>query len=210
MMVRHYTRAAAGSIAVIACALLSACGTTTHPTPSAGAGSTAPDAGSVSPGAMKTLPPSHLCTVLTEDVAERLVDDARFTAQVGPDKGAAPDVCDYAAADGKATVSLTPASRAYAAELSAAHALRTNPAVAGMRDVRVDTVSRLGRQSFRETAYQVQARQHLTFVVWNAGARTWVLTFATTGDTSTTPTTASDDKVVEVARSITAKLPSDE
>jgi hypothetical protein len=80
-----------------------------------------------------------------------------------------------------------------------------------MRDVRVDTVSGLGRQAFRETAYQTQAKQRITFVVWNAGSRNWVLTSATasTGSTvtSTTPTTASDDTVVQVARSITAKLP---
>ncbi|MFK0282201.1 hypothetical protein ACIQVL_17265 [Streptomyces sp. NPDC090499] len=201
MMVRRFSRAAAGSVAVIACAVLSACGATADSTPSA--------AGTAVPGAvkMKTLPASRLCTVLTKDVAERLVADARFTAQVGPDKGDALDVCDYAAADGKATVSLTPATRTYAGELSAAHALRTNPASAGMRDVRVETVSGLGRTAFRETAYQTQAGQQLTFVVWDSGARTWVLTFAATADTPTTPATASDDKVVRTARSITAKLP---
>ncbi|MFD4556713.1 hypothetical protein ACFWP5_20775 [Streptomyces sp. NPDC058469] len=82
-----------------------------------------------------------------------------------------------------------------------------------MRDVRVDTVDALGRQAFRETAYQTRAKQRLTFVVWNTRARNWVLpsATATTGTvTSTTPanpTTVPHDTVVQVARSITAKLP---
>ena len=206
MMVRHLSRAAAGSIAALACALLTACSASTHAMPSAVHDSTAPGAGSTKVK-VKTLPKSHLCTVLTTDIAERLLADPRFTAQVGPDKGGAPDVCNYASVDGKATLSLTPASRAYAAELSAAHALRADPASAGMRDVRVETVSSLGQRAFRETSYQTQARQRITFVVWNAGYRTWVLTHATMADTPTTAAAASDDKVVQVARSITAKLP---
>jgi hypothetical protein len=207
MMVRRFSRAAAGSITALAFGLLTACGTTTHSTPSASGGTTAPVAGTGPAGSVKTLPPSRLCTVLTTGAAKQLMADARPTARVSPDKGDAPDICGYAAADGKSTLSLTPASRAYDAELSAAHDLRANPAPAGMRDVRVDPVSDLGRRAFRETTHQVQARQHITFVVWNPGARTWVLTFATTADTSTTPATVSDDKVVQVARSITAKLP---
>ncbi|WP_406127458.1 hypothetical protein [Streptomyces sp. NBC_00989] len=124
-----------------------------------------------------------------------------------PNKGAAPDVCDYTSADGRSTLSLTPASRTYAAELSAAHNLSANPSPAGMRDVRVDTVDALGRRAFRETAYQTQAKQQLTFVVWNAGSRNWVLTYATTASTSAAPATVSDDKVAGAARSITTKLP---
>jgi hypothetical protein len=88
-----------------------------------------------------------------------------------------------------------------AAELSAAHNLSANPASTGMSDVQVVPVSDLGQRDFRETAHQAQAPQHITFVVWNAGARTWVLTFATTTDT------VPDDKVVQVARSITPKFP---
>ncbi|WBO65030.1 hypothetical protein [Streptomyces camelliae] len=207
MMVRRLSRSAAGSVAVLACGLLTACGPTTHSTASAGGGSTAPVAGTASPGAVKTLPPSRLCTVLTEDVAKRVVTDARFTAQVGPDKGAAPDVCSYAGADGRSMLSLTPASRTYDAELSAAHGLRANPAPAGMSDVRIDPVSGLGRQAFRESAHQSQEQQQITFVVWNAGARTWVLTYATAAPGSTAPTAVPDDKAVQLARSLTAKLP---
>ncbi|WP_405971664.1 hypothetical protein OG496_18730 [Streptomyces sp. NBC_00988] len=50
-------------------------------------------------------------------------------------------------------------------------------------------------------------RQRISFVVWNTGARSWVLTFATTTGTSTEPTTVPHDTVVQVARSITARLP---
>ncbi|MEV6478805.1 hypothetical protein [Streptomyces sp. NPDC051576] len=190
---RPLRAAVAGSITVIAAlGLLTACGSTTHhSTPSA-----APVA-----GAVRTAPPSHLCTALTPAAAERLITDARPTIQAAPDKGRAPDVCGYAAADGTATLSLTPASRAYDTELSAAHDLRAHPSSAGMREVRVDPVGDLGRHAFRETAYQIQARQHLTFVVWTTGARTWVLTLGTAA--STEP----HDEVAQVARSITAKLP---
>lgn len=207
MMVRRLLRAAAGSITVIAFGLLTACSTTTHSTPPAAGGTSAPVADPSPAGSMKTLPPSRLCTVLTTSAAKQLIADARLQARVSPNNGDAPEICSYAAADGKSTLALTPASRAYKAELSAAHDLTANPASAGMRDVRVDPVSDLGRQAFRETSYQIQAQQHITFVVWNSGTRTWVLTFATTADTSATPATVSDDKVIQVARSITAKLP---
>jgi len=206
-MVRRFSRVAAGSIATLAFGLLTACGTTTHSTPPATAGTHAAAAADAA-GSVKTAPPSRLCAALTADAARRLVAGARLTTQVSPDKGDAPDVCSYADARGASMLSLTPASRAYDAELSAAHDLRTNPAPAGMRDVRIDPVSYLGRRAFRETAYQVKARQHITFVVWNSAARTWVLSFATTADTaSTAPTGVADDKVVRVARSITARLP---
>ena len=202
---RRLFRAAAGSLTVLACGLLAACDSTAHSTQPAAA-TAATTAPSPTPS-VKTLPPSQLCTVLTTGVAQRIVPDARLAARVSPNKGAAPDVCDYTSADGRSTLSLTPASRTYAAELSAAHNLSANPSSAGMRDVRVDTVTALGRQAFRETAYQTQAKQQLTFVVWNAGSRTWVLTYATATSTPSAPATVSDDKVVEAARSITAKLP---
>ena len=200
---RRLFRAAAGSLTVLACGLLAACDSTAHSTPSAAAAATAP---SPTPS-MRTLPPSQLCTVLTKGVAERLVPDARLAARVSPNKGTAPDVCDYTSAAGRSTLSLTPASRTYAAELSAAHNLAANPTSAGMRDVQVDTVNTLGHQAFRETAYQTQAKQQLTFVVWNTGTRNWVLTLATDSPSETTPTTAPNDTVVQVARSITGKLP---
>ncbi|MEU9456467.1 hypothetical protein [Streptomyces sp. NPDC048277] len=196
MTARRPSRVAAGSTAALLCALLTACAAPAPAASSAAGGTTSP-----ATGAVKTLPPSRLCTVLTADVAGRLVTDARRTTQVSPNKGDAPDVCGYVAADGTSTLSLTPASRAYPAELSAAHDLSAHPAPAGMRDVRVTAAGDLGAQAFRETAYQVQTRQHLTFVVWNPGPRTWVLTFATAA------ATAADDEVVRVARSITAKLP---
>ncbi|WP_405839332.1 hypothetical protein [Streptomyces sp. NBC_01518] len=203
MVRRRLFRAAAGSLTVLACGLLAACDSTAHSTQSAVAATSAP---SPTPS-MKTLPPSKLCTVLTKGVAERLITDPRLAARVSPNKGAAPDVCDYTSADGRSTLSLTPASRTYAAELSAAHNLAANPTSAGMRDVQVDTVDALSRQAFRETAYQTQAKQQLTFIVWNTGTRNWVLTLATDSPSETTPTTAPNDTVVQVARSITGKLP---
>ncbi|WP_327404577.1 hypothetical protein OG194_33895 [Streptomyces sp. NBC_01288] len=202
---RRLFRAAAGSLTVLACGLLAACDSTAHATPSAAA--TAAIAAPSPTPSVKTLPPSQLCTVLTAGVARRIVPDARLAARVSPNKGAAPDVCDYTSADGRSTLSLTPASRTYAAELSAAHNLAANPSSAGMRDVQVDAVSGLGRQAFRETAYQTQAKQQLTFVVWKAGSRNWVLTYATAANTPSAPATVSDDKVTGAARSITAKLP---
>lgn len=202
---RRLFRAAAGSLTVLACGLLAACDSTAHSTPSAAA-TAATTAPSPTPS-MKTLPPSQLCTVLTKGVAERIVTDARLAARVSPNKGTAPDVCDYTSADGRSTLSLTPASRGYAAELSAAHNLSANPSSAGMRDVQVDTVNALGHQAFRETAYQTQAKQQLTFVVWNTGTRNWVLTLATDSPSEPTPTTVPHDTVVQVARSITGKLP---
>ncbi|MFC8517679.1 hypothetical protein [Streptomyces sp. NPDC057257] len=199
MTVRRFLRAAAlGTSTVLALGPLAACDGTGHSAAPAAGGGTPPAAGSV-----RTLPPSELCTVLTRGVAERLVPGARLTTRVGPDKGSAPDVCGYAAADGTASLSLTPASRAYPAELAAAHDLRAHPGPAGMRDVRVESVGGLGRRAFRESAYQVQAGEHLTFVVWNAGTRTWVLTSATTAKGAA----AAYDGLVEVARSITARLP---
>ncbi|MFJ2112525.1 MULTISPECIES: hypothetical protein [unclassified Streptomyces] len=210
MMVRRSLRAAAaGSIAVIVLGLLTACDSTAPAAQPTAEATTAPAAApSPSPSpSVKTLPPSELCTVLTTGVAEQLIADARPVARVSPDKGEAPDVCNYTAPDGTATLALTPATRAYDAELAAAHSLSADPASAGMRDVRVDPVSGLGTQGFRETAYQIQAGQHLTFVVWNTGTRSWVLTFATTADTPATPSAASDDKVVRMAQSLTAKLP---
>lgn len=203
---RRLFRAAAGSLTVLACGLLAACDSTAHSTQSAAATTVTTTAPSPTPS-VKTLPPSQLCTVLTTGVAQRIVPDARFAARVSPNKGAAPDVCDYTSADGSSTLNLTPASRTYAVELSAAHNLSANPSSAGMRDVQVDTVSGLGRQAFRETAYQTQSKQRLTFVVWNAGSRNWVMTYATAASTSAAPATVSDDKVVGAARSITAKLP---
>ncbi|WP_416959899.1 hypothetical protein [Streptomyces sp. Agncl-13] len=203
---RRLFRATAGSLTLLACGLLAACDSTAHSTQSAAATGATTTAPSPTPS-VKTLPPSQLCTVLTKGVAKRIVPDARLAARVSPNKGAAPDVCDYTSADGRSTLSLTPASRTYAAELSAAHNLAANPTSAGMRNVRVDTVNALGRQAFRETAYQTQSKQQLTFVVWNAGTRNWVLTFATGTTTPTTATTASNDTVVQAARSITTKLP---
>jgi len=202
MMVRRSLRAAAGSFTVIAFGLLTACTATTHSTPSAADGTTAPVPSTSPSASMKTLAPSRLCTTaLTTGAAKRLIADPLLQTRLSPNKGEAPDGCSYVAADGKSTLALTPASRTYKAELSAAHALSADPDSAGMRDVRVDAVSGLGRQAFRETAYQTQAGQHITFVVWDAGTGTWVLTFATTADP------VSDDKVVQVARSLTAKLP---
>lgn len=201
---RPFLRAAACAITVIVLGLLTACGPATRSTPSAAGGTAVPGTGTPAP--VKTLPPSPLCTVLTEAVAERLIADARLLGRVSPNKGDAPDVCNYAAADGTSTLSLTPATRTYSAELSAAHDLSAHPAPAGMRDVRVDLVRGLGQQAFRETAYQTQAGQHITFVVWTSGAKTWVLTFTTTATSLTAPVTVPDDKVVQAARSITTGL----
>ncbi|WP_416979604.1 hypothetical protein [Streptomyces sp. T028] len=207
MTVRRFSRAAAGSIAAVAFGLLTACGTTTDavPTPSP-AGAAAPAVAD----SVKTASPSRLCSVLTVGTAKQLVAEARPTARVSPGKGDTSDICRYASADGKSMLSLGPASRAYDAELSAAHHQMANPASDGMRDVRIDPVSGLGLHAFRKTAHQVKARRHITLVVWNAGARTWVLTFATAANTSTTPATVSEDKVLQVARSITSKLPAGE
>lgn len=196
MTVRRFPRVAA-ALSVLALGLLTSCGS---PASSTAAPSTATRSAGT-PETMKTLPPSGLCTALTAAAARKVIADARPTTQVGPDQGDAPDVCGYASADGASLLSLTPATRAYAAELSAAHDLRAHPGSAGMRDVRVTTANGLGRQAFRETAYQVESRQHVTFVVWNAGTRTWVLTHSTT----TAPVPADD--VVRVARSVTARLP---
>ncbi|MFJ2904122.1 hypothetical protein [Streptomyces sp. NPDC087212] len=208
MMVRRSLRAAAaGSLAALALGLLAGCDSSTHATASATAGTSAPAASPSPTPSVKTLPPSELCTVLTTGVARTLVPTARLTARVQPNKGTAPDVCDYSAPDGTATLSLTPATRTYAAELSAAHDLSAHPAAAGMSKVLVDPVSGLGTQAFRETAYQTQARQSITFVVWNAGTRNWVLTLAKTSATPTTPPAATNDPVVKVARTLTAKLP---
>lgn len=206
MMERRFLRAAAGSIAALAAAVLTACSAATHSTtqstPSAAVGTTAPVTAPSPSSSMKTLPPSRLCsTALTTSAAKQLIADPRLQTRLSPEKGEVPDGCSYVAADEKSTLALTPASRAYAAELAAAHALSADPASAGMRDVKVDPVSDLGRQAFRETSYQIQAGQHITFVVWDSGAGTWVLTYATTADS------VSSDKVVQVARSITAKLP---
>ncbi|QNP68651.1 hypothetical protein IAG44_03675 [Streptomyces roseirectus] len=195
MTVRRLLPAAALTLA--ACAPLSACDS---PAPSTTTAATSPTPGS--PGAMRTLLPSRLCAALTADAARELVPGARFTAQVGPDKGTAPDVCAYTSPDGSGSVSLTPATRPYAAELAAAYSLRADPAPAGMSGVRVDTVSGLGERAFRETAYQTQAHQNVTFTVWNAGARTWVLTYASTGEGPVAPGAVGDDEVVGVARTL--------
>ncbi|KPI05884.1 hypothetical protein OK074_4374 [Actinobacteria bacterium OK074] len=211
---RRLFRAVAGSVTVLAFGLLTACsGGTTHSTQSA-AGGTTPSAAAIAPtptptptASLKTLPPSHLCTALTTGAAKQLIADARLMPRVSPNKGAAPEMCSYADAVGKSTLSLTSSSRTYATELSAAHNLSADPGSAGMRDVRVTTVGDLGGRAFRETAYQVQAQQSITFVVWNVGTRTWVLTFATTASGTTTADSTSGDKVVQVARAITAKLP---
>ncbi|MET8976434.1 hypothetical protein ABZX85_12540 [Streptomyces sp. NPDC004539] len=200
MMVRRPSQAA-GVLAVLACALLAACDSTSHPTSSA-VGSPSPATSSGPSPEMKTLPPSRLCAVLTADAARGLVTGARLTSQVAPDQGPAPDVCTYTAADGAATVSLTPATRAYAAELAAAHSLRADPAPAGMSGVRVDTVTGLGTRAFRETAYQTQTGQRITFTVWDAGTRTWVLTYATAAGTPGAPPAVADDAVVKVAKSL--------
>lgn len=152
---------------------------------------------------MKTLPPSRLCAVLSADAARRLVPGARFTAQVAPDQGSAPDVCTYASAD--ASVSLTPATRPYAAELAAAHSLRADPAPAQMSGVTVDEVTGLGKRAFRETAFQTETRQRVTFTVWEAGARAWVLTYAVAVGTPGTPGAVAGDPVVRVAKSLSVR-----
>ncbi|MCX4810584.1 hypothetical protein OG601_08095 [Streptomyces sp. NBC_01239] len=113
------------------------------------------------PGEMPTIRPgirkwARLCTVLTTGVTGRIVPGTRLAARVRPTKGTAPDVCDHTSADGRSPLSLTPASRTYAAEVSAAHDLAAHPSSAAMSDVRVDQVSGLVRQAFRETGYQSQ------------------------------------------------------
>ncbi|MFM9610660.1 hypothetical protein [Streptomyces niveiscabiei] len=198
---RRFSRAAAGVLAVFACALLSACDSASSSATPAAAASPAP---SPSPS-MKTLPPSRLCAVLSADAARRLVPGARFTAQVAPDQGSAPDVCAYTSADGDASVSLTPATRPYAAELAAAHSLRADPAPAQMSGVTVDAVTGLGTRAFRETAFQTETRQRVTFTVWEAGARAWVLTYAVAAATPGTPGAVADDPVVRVAKSLSVR-----
>ncbi|WP_416969567.1 hypothetical protein [Streptomyces sp. 4F14] len=190
---------AAAALALSACALLSACDSPASPEASPAVAPPSPTPST------KTLPPSRLCAVLTADAARRLVPGARLTAQVAPDQGTAPDVCAYTSPDGDATVSLTPATRAYAAELAAAHSLRADPAPAQMSGVRVDAVSGLGKQAFRETAFQTQTRQRVTFTVWDAGTRAWVLTYAVAAGTPGTPGAVGDDPVVRVAKSLSVR-----
>lgn len=202
------------------CGLLASCsGSGTPPaavtSPSAslsGAPSASPSAAgrvtAASPSSMpsahasvKTLPPSRLCAVLDSAAARLVLADPRQAPRVAPAQSTAPESCGYASGDRTSLLTLTPSTRSYDTERSAARSLVRDPASAGMRDVKVTGVTGLGQAGFSERAEVLQPRQSVSFVVWSAGSRVWVLTLAQ-------PVGAKDgaDRLVPLARQITPRL----
>ncbi|WP_031475557.1 hypothetical protein [Streptomyces bicolor] len=206
MNLRRSVRAALPATAVALCALLTSCtsdNASSAPDPAQHSAASPTPVSAPSPS-VRTLPPSRLCTAFDLTAARKVRPDLQPATQVDPNKGTAPDVCSYANADGTALLSLTPATRSYDAELSAAHSLVKDPSSAGMRDVRVTEVSGLGQAAFSERGYVVEQAQNIAFLVWRNGARVWVLTLAETGGSNGSKGT---DQLVPLARQITPRLP---
>ncbi|GHE08894.1 hypothetical protein [Streptomyces alanosinicus] len=134
-----------------------------------------------------------------------MLTDPKQAPRVAPVKGKAPDSCGYTSGDGSAILTLNPSARSYAAELSAAHSLVRDPAVAGMSEVKVTEADGLGQAAFRETAQVMKPPQNVAFVVWHAGSRTWVLTLAESGSGS--GKALDTDPLMDVARRLTPRLP---
>ncbi|MGW2565413.1 hypothetical protein [Streptomyces sp. NPDC001537] len=208
---RRLPRTAAPAAVALLCAVLASC-SSGSPSPAAvgaspiGAAATA----AVSPGpagapsvfsSPKTLPPSHLCNVLDESAARKVVTAPKQAPRLAPGKGTAGDSCSYASGDGTALLTLNPSARSYDAEVSASRSLVRDPASAGMSDVQVTAVTGLGQSAFRETVVVLQPRQNVAYVVWRAGSRTWVLSLAETGGAKAA------DRLVPLARQLTPRLP---
>lgn len=81
------------------------------------------------------------------------------------ERTAAADSCSYASGDGRTLLTLAPSIRSYAAEASASHSLVSDPASAGMRDVKVSEVTGLGQGAFSETTQVLQPQQNVAYVV---------------------------------------------
>ncbi|MFF5359223.1 hypothetical protein ACFY4I_07395 [Streptomyces scabiei] len=219
---RRLSRAALPAAAAVLCGLLASC-TDSSASPAntvsasalspnavsasaspSGAGqavSASPAAAPSAAASVKTLPASRLCAVLDRTAARLVLTDPIEVPRVAPGKGTAPDSCGYASGDRTTMLTLNPASRSYDAERAASHRLVDDPASAGMRDVKVAEVSGLGQAAFSETVEVLQPRQHVTFLVWRAGSRTWLLTLARFPG-------AKDgaDQLVPLARRITPRL----
>jgi hypothetical protein len=200
----RYLRPALPLAAVLLCGLLTSCsGGSGSPSPSP---SPAARAAKASPKptaktAMRTTAPSQLCTVLDLATARKVLTGLRYSPEVSPNKGAAPDACSYATGDGKTLLSLSPTTRPYATELTMTHSLIRNPAASGMRDVQVQEISGLGQAAFKESAYAIQQRQTITWVVWRSGSKSWVLSLAQITATD------SPSRLVPVAQQIAPRLP---
>lgn len=206
---RRLPRTALTAAAALLCGLLASCTGGSASPAAAGASPTSDDqVTTISPeptvsSSPKTLPPSRLCTVLDPSAAQQVLTRPKQAPRVAPNKGTAPDSCSYASGDGSAMLTLSPSTRSYDAELAAAHRVVRDPASAGMRDVKVTEVTGLGQAAFSETTQVLQPRQNVAYVVWRAGSKTWVLTLADVGSSKA----QGDDRLVEVARRITPRLP---
>ena len=200
MNLRRLSRAALP--AVVVCGLLASC-SPGGATPTAEAAQRVEVAQRVEPApSMKTAPTSRLCALLDTAVARQVLSAPVLLPRVAPVKGTAPDSCSYASGDRTSMLTLSPSSRSYDAEVSAARSLAADPASAGMREVRSTPVSGLGRAAFRETAEVLQPPQSVTFVVWHTGSRAWVLTLARPlGPKENT------EHLVPMARRLTTRLP---
>ncbi|SHI17634.1 hypothetical protein [Streptomyces sp. 3214.6] len=210
---RRLPRTALPTAAAVLCGLLASCSTGSASPTAAGASPTgtgqvttiSPDP-AVTPSVTsspKTLPPSRLCTALDQSAARQVLTDPQQAPRVAPNKGTAPDSCSYTSGDQTAMLTLNPSARSYDAELSAAHSLVRDPASAGMRDVKVTELTGLGQGAFSETVQVVRPKQNVTYVVWRAASKTWVLTLADTDSSKAQGT----DGLVEVARRVTPQLP---
>ncbi|NUR03724.1 MAG: hypothetical protein HOY79_46605 [Streptomyces sp.] len=208
---RRLPRTALPAAAALLCAVLASCSSGSASPAAAGASPAgAAQVKTVSPGpaatpsvtsSPRTLPPSHLCTVLDHSAARQVLTDPKQAPRLAPGTGTALDSCSYASGDGTALLTLNPSARSYDAEVSASHNLVRDPASAGMRDVKVTEVHGLGQGAFRETVQVLQPQQNVAYVVWRAGSKTWVLTLAET-DKATDA-----DRLVSLARQITPRLP---
>ncbi|WNM35770.1 hypothetical protein RKE30_38140 [Streptomyces sp. Li-HN-5-11] len=151
------------------------------------------------PAAVKTAVPSRLCAALDLTTARKVLADLQHSPQVAPQQGAAPDACSYATSSGEVVLTLSPASRPYATELAVAHKVAGDLASSGMRDVRVKKITGLGRAAFEETGYLTE--QHMTYVIWLSGTRSWVLGLAEAVKTD------ASSQLVPVAQQIAPRLP---
>ncbi|WP_055535860.1 hypothetical protein [Streptomyces graminilatus] len=228
MIPRRFSRTVLPAAAAVMCGLLASCsgsGTATtsgaapspNPTgqattaPPSGAPSGAPSGGpsggpssvptpAASPS-MKTLPPSKLCGVLDTAAAGQVLTGPKPVPRAAVNKGTALDSCSYTTGDRTSLLTLNPSARTYATERSASQSLVSDPASAGMRDVKVAEVTGLGQAAFSESAEVLQPKQSVAFVVWNSGSHVWVLTLAQ-------PDGAKDGagRLVALAKRITPRL----
>ncbi|TDB71318.1 hypothetical protein [Micromonospora sp. KC721] len=166
----------------------------------------APTGSAQAPAAGRTYPPSPLCHALDLAAAQRISPSLKFSAQLMPQQGEAPDACSYAADDGTLLLSLASTSRPYETEVEIAAGLVRDPKASQMKSASVRPLESLGVGAFAEVQVPEGPPQTVTFVVWQPSHhvhRGWVLSLAQAGTT----TADHSAELFRLAQSIHLRLP---